>query len=278
MPELPEVETIRRRLDGLLSGGVVEGVEVLRPDILRETRPAALRALVGERLHGVRRMGKLLLVEIGDRFLVFHLKMTGRFSLLPNREPERHTHLIVRGRDRDGQPFFLNFTDPRRFGRVSLLATAGAEGRAPLNRLGPDALTVGRDVFIALIRSSRRRVKEILLDQARLAGVGNIYADEALHRSRIHPASPGSSLTGRRAARLHMAVGEVLREALERGGSSIRDYLDPCGEPGSFQDEHRVYGRTGEPCRTCATPVRRVTLGGRGTHFCPRCQPPPRRT
>ncbi len=276
MPELPEVETIRRQLQRSLGGGRIEELEVLRAGVVISAGGVTPASLAGAPLGRVRRRGKLLILEAGERILLLHLRMTGHPEVLRERRPGKHTHFILRGQDRRGKAFFLHFHDPRRFGRLWLLPAAGVEEIPPLCRVGRDALAVTPREFRALLSSCRGPLKPFLLDQGRVAGIGNIYADEILHRCGLHPLTPAASLGPERALILHGTMREVLRRAIQRGGSSVRDYVQATGERGSFQEEHSVYGRRGKPCPACATPVRRITLGGRGTHYCPSCQPKPR--
>jgi formamidopyrimidine-DNA glycosylase len=224
----------------------------------------------------VRRKGKLAIVDLGGESLVFHLKMTGSLEVLPERRAGRSTALVIRGTDRRGRPFFLHFNDTRKFGFVALVA-GDPLASGPAAALGPDALDLTAGMLEAILSSSRRRIKTLLLDQETIAGIGNIYADETLHRARLHPLTRADRVPRGTIPELHAHLGAVLAEAVARGGSSVRDYVDPCGRRGSFQEEHAVYGRAGEPCRTCGRAIVRTVVGGRGTHLCPSCQPAPRR-
>ena len=291
MPELPEVEVTRRQLEPLLVGRTLSAVRTTTDSYFFLTPPAALRRrLRGRPILALERLGKYLLVSLdrGERLLL-HLGMTGQIfgsgassvrllsstagaSLAPERQcagfrPDPHTHLHLRFAD-DGPDVF--FRDVRKFGKEHLLARG--ERCARLDRLGPDALGIRADAVYAAARRRRAPVKTLLLDQSVLAGVGNIYADEALFLSRIRPKRRSDRLGREDCRRLAAAVRRVLRRSIETGGSSISDYVRPDGSDGGYQDERRAYGRTGEPCPRCATPIRRVVLGGRASHFCPRCQ------
>ncbi len=275
MPELPEVETICRQLKRHLEGGLITRLRLARPDILRGAPERALASVLGRRIEKVSRRGKLVRLGLsGGRLLVFHLKMTGRLVVGPERRPDKHNHLLVTVGGAGGA-CQLHFDDPRRFGRIWLLPSAGAEEMPPFLNLGPDALAVTRPDLAARLGASSRRLKPLLLDQKIVAGLGNIYADEILHRTGIHPLTRGRDLTAAKAAALWRNMRLVLRHAIRRGGSSVRDYVDPSGRRGSFQLEHAVYRREGLPCPRCPGTVRRIVVGGRGTYFCPRCQRPP---
>jgi formamidopyrimidine-DNA glycosylase len=273
MPELPEVETVRSQLAGRLTGARIVGAVVSDGRLVSRSPAFDRGSLAGRRIVGVGRHGKLLLVDLDDgRRLVFHLKMTGGFSL-DGAADHPHARLAIDLVDAGGAPFRLLFTDLRRFGRLYLVVPGG---ESPLDAQGPDALAIDEASWGRLLRSSGRRVKSLLLDQAKIAGIGNIYADEMLHRARVHPATPALRIDATRAGALYRAMRDILAEAIERGGSTVRDYASPCG-PGSYQERHAVYGRAGETCLSCGTVIRRVTQAGRGTHYCPACQRPSRR-
>jgi formamidopyrimidine-DNA glycosylase len=277
MPELPEVETIVRGLAPRICGRTIDRVELLFKPLLRRAPKGGLAGLSGRRVLGVRRRGKMVLIECeGGITLVFHLKMTGQLLLeAPGAEPPgRHTRLVVKFRD--GGPE-LRFRDVRKFG--FLLCVGGdAEGEcAELACLGPEPLGLGLEDFVPVLGKRKGRIKGVLLDQTVVAGIGNIYADEMLFDSGIHPETPAAALSKNDVARLWGSMGRVLAAAIEAKGSSLRDYVDADGRTGEFQASHKVYGREGEPCVRCGRPVRRVVVAGRGTHFCPRCQRKKRR-
>ncbi len=291
MPELPEVEVTRRQLEPLLVGRTIREVGTTPAGTFFLTRPTLLRRrLRGRRVVALERLGKYLLARLdGGERLLLHLGMTGQIfgagatsvrllrsvaggALAPERQaagfrPDRHTHLWLRFAD--GGPAVF-FRDVRKFGKVQLLARG--EGCARLARLGVDALQVASGRLFAAARRRRTAVKALLLDQSVLAGVGNIYADEALFFAATRPTRRSDRLSQEDCRRLAVAIRRVLRRAIAAGGSSISDYVQPDGSDGAYQDERRVYGRTGEPCRRCRTPIRRLVIGGRSTHFCPRCQ------
>jgi formamidopyrimidine-DNA glycosylase len=211
----------------------------------------------------------IIALENGTR-LVFHLKMTGQFLIARAGRPyDRHTPVILRFA---GWRKELRFRDVRKFGRMRLVRGKEGEEDRVFQKLGPEPLQLGLDEFARLIRRRSGRLKSLLLNQGFLAGIGNIYADEILFEARIHPLSSAARLSPERVRRLWRSLRRVLGRALARGGSSIRDYKDVEGRIGLFQLEHKVYGRTSLPCRRCGRPIRRMIVGGRSTHFCPRCQ------
>jgi formamidopyrimidine-DNA glycosylase len=275
MPELPEVEASRRHLAPVLVGSVVERVEVRRPRMLRrQPRPADFaRRLVGRRIAALGRHGKFLLARLDDDVTwVTHLGMSGRLRLSEPGAPEDpHTNVVVAPEDRPE----VRLVDPRTFGFVAAYLP-GEEAAAPLSLLGPDALDDLPPTVVLVERLAGRRVaiKPLLLDQRFLAGLGNIYADEVLFRAGVDPARAAGSLTREEVAAVRSAIRPVLRAGLSHGGTSLDDlaYLLPDGRAGEYLDRLAVYGREGEPCRGCGTPVRRSTLRARSTFWCERCQ------
>jgi formamidopyrimidine-DNA glycosylase len=274
VPELPEVETVVRDLRPLLTGRRLAAVRVSKQALRRPWSKAWSARLAGRRVEEVRRRGKWIIVALdGPLFLVFHLGMTGQLTVAPAAEPPAdHTHLVI---ELEGAEQ-LRFRDVRRFGSATLFLDAPALGRFfEEAALGPEPFDLDPAAWRDKLRRTARSIKAVLLDQRVAAGVGNIYADEALFEARLHPARPASSLTGSEAGRLRQAVATVLTRAVGRRGSSIRDYVGGSGLRGGYQDEFRVYRCTGRPCRRCGTLVERLRLGGRSTHYCPRCQPSP---
>ncbi|MFZ5928690.1 MAG: bifunctional DNA-formamidopyrimidine glycosylase/DNA-(apurinic or apyrimidinic site) lyase [Acidobacteriota bacterium] len=261
MPELPEVECIVGSLRPWLEGSRIAAVDI-RSRLAAGSEPASLRRfLAGRRIASVRRRGKFILFVLDPGFCAIHLRMTGR--LLWNGATGPYTRAVFeldRGR--------LLLDDIRQFARIY----AGPDLPEPVAGLGPEPFELTAAEFRQRLLARRGCIKPLLLDQRFLAGLGNIYVDEALHRARIHPLQPAATLTARRAGRLHEAIVEVLGEAIAAGGSSISDYVDGMGAPGGFQRLHRVYGREGGPCPRCGAAVRRIAVAQRGTHFCPRCQ------
>ncbi len=262
MPELPEVETVVRSIAPLVGRRIVSA-EFRNVRILRGGDPDKMAARIqGHKITAVRRYGKFILVSLsGGGYLLIHLGMTGR--LLLGGAPAKHTHAILT-LDRG----VLLYDDSRQFGSFQFFE----EFPARVARLGPEPLEVSFEEFAAGLRGRKTSIKALLLNQAFVRGVGNIYADEALFRACIQPQAIASKLRKDRARRLYDAMVAVLTEAIAAGGSSISDYVDAEGRKGFFQFSHRVYQRTGEPCVTCGTAVRRVIVAQRSSHFCPKCQ------
>jgi len=286
MPELPEVEVTRRLLAPKLVGRRIASVQCGPPSYFFLTPPQRLkRSLVGEPVTALERQGKYLLMGLGaGRRLLLHLGMTGQLFITGARSPrlirridratpdangesDPHTHLVLEFED--GEPG-LRFRDVRKFGKVRLLAAGESDSR--LDKLGRDALHVDGELLFAESRKRRVPIKTFLLDQAVLAGVGNIYADEALFLAGIRPTRAACRVTREQCATLALHVRRVLERSIETGGSSISDYIAPDGNDGRFQHERRVYARAGEPCTTCRTVIRRTVIATRSSHFCPTCQ------
>lgn len=289
MPELPEVETIARGLSQRISGDTIESIWLgQKPEPLKSPAPEIAAALHHARIQAVRRVGKHIVFDLEQQNVdrapspakrrrqkksrqrsnvschsqfIVHLGMTGRLQICdPQTEISRHTHAILKlasGRE-------LRFVDPRRFGRLSVAVAFDAGGIEPLE--------AGLADFLPLFRGRKTPIKSALLNQKLLRGVGNIYADESLFRAGIRPRRRASTIARGQLARLLPFIQEVLREAIAVGGSSISDYVDADGEAGFFQLQHRVYGRAGEPCLACKTPIKRIVIAGRSSHYCPKCQ------
>lgn len=272
MPELPEVETVARGLRKQILDQRIEDVMLHRASVLHGD-PQALAALTSARILTIDRAGKYLIVTLDGTAarwqLLFHLGMTGQLVVAAPEAPlAPHTHaqlLLSDGRE-------LRFRDPRRFGRIALAPAPAGGGFAPELGIAPGAepLAISAAAFVALFRGRAAPIKSALMNQKLLRGLGNIYADESLFRAGIHPRA--RRVSAPRLCRLRLAIRAVLREAIAAGGSSISDYVDSRGEPGWFHLRHRVYGRTGEPCRCCGRPIRRIVLTGRSAHFCACCQ------
>jgi formamidopyrimidine-DNA glycosylase len=295
MPELPEVETVARGLQGSIAGRRILSVTLRKTDFIDD--PAAIeRELPGQRIARVERFGKFMLLHLATKndalgvavesgaaarngtpeapmqeALLVHLGMTGNLAPHGAEQPlAKHTHVtfvLDDGRE-------LRYTDPRRFGRMAYLA--GETLAAELLRFGADPLLVRAEEFARRVRSSRARIKALLLDQRVLRGVGNIYADESLWSARIHPAKSGASLKLAEAESLLRALQKILRKAIQMRGSSISDFVDADGVEGDYQQRHRVYGREGEKCFRCGAKIQRIVVAGRSSHFCPVCQRTPK--
>jgi formamidopyrimidine-DNA glycosylase len=271
MPELPEVETVRRRLVPHLTGRVLADLEVFDHRLTDPEPPAAVAdRLTGTRIEELGRRGKYLVIELDDRAaLTVHLRMTGNLLWLPSPPEAAMPFLRARALLDDGS--YLAYTDIRRFGTWRV-AEDGVDALLA-GKLGPEPL--GNWAVVDLVRALAGRtapVKAALLDQRVVAGVGNIYADEALFAARIHPAAPAGRLSRARVARLYEAVRAALQAGIDAQGASIRDFRTPDGGYGSAQERFAAYGRGGEPCERCGTPLRRTVIAQRGTTYCPRCQ------
>lgn len=272
MPELPEVETVVRDLRGPLVGCRLSTLQVSRKALRRRWSARWTPMVLGRTVLSVNRRGKWILIDLGGPVLVVHLGMTGQFVVAPSILPRAdHTHLVF-GLD-DGMQE-LRFRDIRRFGSATLFT-----GRAELasffhaSGLGPEPFELDKAYWRDALAKTSRCLKAILLDQRVVAGVGNIYADEALFEARLCPRLLGKQAATAQADRLRRAVVTVLCRGIDKRGSSIRNYVGGSGLRGRYQEEFRAYGRTGEPCRRCRTPIAQIRLAGRSTHFCPRCQP-----
>lgn len=286
MPELPEVETVARGLNQRVRGDrIVQAWFGNRPQTFKTPRARQAKGLAGQTILAVHRTGKHIVFELGakaraasmpeprgdgtaaDAQWIVHLGMTGRLLVTaPDAPLAAHTHArldLASGRE-------VRFVDPRRFGRLEFrnLRSSGAAFEAP----GAEPLTIGAREFAELFHKRNMPIKAALLNQTLLAGVGNIYADESLFQARIRPRRRTNRLTAAELERLRLALLEILRHAIRLGGSSVSDYVAADGQKGFFQLEHCVYQRTGRPCRLCQTPIRRIELAGRGTHYCPNCQ------
>ena len=274
MPELPEVETTRRGIAPYLIGRRVLGVTLRRSDLRWPIPPEISTLLPGQRIDAVERRAKYLLLRTQIGSALLHLGMSGMLRVLPPDAPiGKHDHVdIALERTPSQAPRILRFTDPRRFG--CLLWQAPGEVHSLLANLGPEPLTdaFDGDLLWHLSRGRTAAVKLFLMDNAIVVGVGNIYASEALFAAGIDPRRAAGSISRARYARLATEVKRILSWAIERGGTTLRDFLNPDGAPGYFFRELNVYGRAGEPCHVCGTSIRQVVLGQRSTFWCPRCQ------
>jgi formamidopyrimidine-DNA glycosylase len=273
MPELPEVETVATGLHRRVAGDVIESVWLSGKPQTFKSKPAEIAAtLEGSRIEAVRRVGKHIVVDLGAeraskgelRQWIVHLGMTGRFLVVDaDAEVVKHTHAIAKLRS--GRE--LRFVDPRRFGRLAVVR-AGEGFTGP----GSEPLTISADAFAKLFHGRKLAIKAALLNQKLLHGVGNIYADESLFRAGIRPTRRAGKLTRDELKLLHRELVRVLQAAIKAGGTTVSDYVDSDGETGLFQFKLKAYGRTGEPCLRCRTPIKRIVVGGRSTHYCPKCQ------
>ena len=261
---MPEVETLVRLLAPRLVGQRLLNVMTTPSRVFRGQQPVIAACLTGQRIQAVERYGKNILLRLDHHRVRIHLGMTGKLLFAP--APATHPRAMLAFEDD-----LLVFDDIRQFGRLELLPL---EEGGPA--LGEDALAISPAAFTALLRERRGAIKNVLLNQHCLRGMGNIYTDEALYRARIHPQCPSFLVPRRKVAALHVSMRALLQEAIAAGGSSISDYVDTDGQRGSFQNRHEVYGKQGTPCPRCRTAIRRIVVCQRGTHYCPRCQRLPR--
>ena len=274
MPELPEVETVVRSLEQHLPGLTITAVDLEKPEVIRFPRPEEFIAqIVGRQFQKkLGRRGKYLLLHMSEGLtLVVHLRMTGRLIYCDADTPvEKHTHVIFHLNNHRQ----LRFTDVRRFGRLNLVPTAEVQELSGLKEMGPEPLDkeFTREFLKRELRRRRTRIKALLLDQCFVAGLGNIYVDEALYKAKIHPERLAPDLTPREAASLHKAIVEVITEGIKHRGTSFRDYVDGDGQSGSYQHHLKVYNREGLPCSHCGKPISRIKVAGRSSYYCSACQ------
>jgi formamidopyrimidine-DNA glycosylase len=278
MPELPEVETVRRMLEQSVRGLTIRSVSLSGLRLRQAVAPALPRTLRGRTIESVGRRGKYLMIGLsGGLSLLSHLGMSGRWLVLDRRKPPALEHVHARIRFTDGTSLW--YQDVRRFGLLRLLPTIGLDRAPELAELGPDPLDEALDGACLRERSRgiRAAVKTFLMDQRRVAGLGNIYASEILHRARIDPRRPAGSLDEREWVRVAAATRKVLDQAVSRMGTTFSAYRTIWGEPGEYGSLLRVYDRAGLRCRRCGTVIRRIVQGQRSTYYCPVCQPPRKR-
>jgi formamidopyrimidine-DNA glycosylase len=274
VPELPEVETVKRTLEKLVVGKTIDSVEVRWPKIIKQ--PDDVRQfqhlISGQTIKRMDRRGKFLKFILDEYVLVSHLRMEGRYIVTSDTEPyDKHTHVFFTFTDNTQ----LRYRDVRKFGTMHLFPKGEEEEHLPLSQLGCEPLSeaFSPSVLIERFKTSKRKVKVALLDQTVVVGLGNIYVDEALFRANLHPEKLVHMITHAEIDRLHRAIVQTLQEAVEQGGSTIRSYVNSQGEIGMFQQQLFVYARKEAPCKTCGNLVEKIVVGGRGTHFCPNCQP-----
>lgn len=273
MPEMPEVETVRKTLKQLVLHKKIDHISVYWPKIIKY--PLEIEqftdALKGESILDVGRRGKFLILYTNKYALVSHLRMEGRYGLYQREEPyDKHTHIIFHFSDKTE----LRYRDVRKFGTMHLYKKGDEFEREPLSGLGPEPFSeeFTQGYLAKRLAKTNRKVKTALLDQKLLVGLGNIYVDEALFRAGIHPERLASSLSHEEIKTLHKEIIATLKEAVKAGGSTIRSYVNSQGQIGMFQLELYAYGRKGEECKRCGTPMEKIVVGGRGTHYCPKCQ------
>ncbi len=273
MPELPEVETIKRTLETLILGKQIQSVSVFWPKIVKQPDEVIQfqDALKGQTFFKMARRGKFLIFYTNDYALVSHLRMEGKYGLFSGDTPlEKHTHIIFHFTDGTE----LRYKDVRKFGTMHLFSKGTEFLEPPLSNLGPEPFSeeFTFEYLKGKLKNTNRKIKPLLLDQTVFVGLGNIYVDESLFRSGIHPERLASSLSTEEIKGIHQEVIATLMEAVSKGGSTIRSYVNSQGQIGMFQLELFVYGKKAEPCPKCGTQLEKIKVGGRGTHFCPACQ------
>jgi len=265
MPELPEVETIKRELEKAILGKKIIEVCVHNPAVIRE--PSAdkfKRELAGSTIKNILRKAKVLILELSNgKSLVIHLKMTGQLVYPGDGKKSRVTFKLSGAKA-------LDFNDQRLFAELRILDDW--RNLKFIQRLGPEPFDLTAEKFKEMLASKKTKIKPLIMDQAFISGVGNLYAAEALFRAKIHPARPAASLSDKEKENLLKEIKDTLNEAIQHKGSSIDQYVQLSGQPGDYVKYHKVYGREGKPCLVCKTPIKRISLGGRGSYFCPKCQ------
>ena len=273
MPELPEVETVVRDLIPLLTLKTIVKVEVPGKKLRRPWNPLWSQLLENQTIEKVTRRGKWIIISLRSNLqLLIHLGMTGQLCVFNQKTPRQSHVNLVFSLDRGVEE--LRFRDIRRFGSADLFLSQQALNEFFESReLGPEPFNIPEDYWLTTLAKSSRNLKAFLLDQKNITGVGNIYADESLFKSGLNPSRKAESLSKKEALMLAKCIGEVLSCAIENRGSTIMNYVGGSGLMGGYQDEFQAYGRTGEPCRKCGQPIKKIVLAGRSTHFCPICQP-----
>ena len=271
MPELPEVETVRRGLEKLILGKKISNIDIRYPKMIKTDLPEFQKEMPGQVIQSIGRRGKYLLFYLSDKVLISHLRMEGKYFYYPDQVPERkHAHILIHFEEGGT----LVYEDVRKFGTMELLAPELLEAYFISKQLGPEPteqdFNLGR--FKLVLKRSKKPIKSHLLDQTLVVGLGNIYVDEVLWRAKVHPARISQSLTAQEPIKVHDETINVLGQAVEKGGSTIRTYTNAFGEDGTMQEFHQVYDKTGQACSRCGTIIEKIQLGGRGTHFCPKCQ------
>ncbi len=273
MPELPEVETVRKTLNRIVQGKVIKDVTIRYENIIQYPKEVeAFRMnIIGQRIEHLDRKGKFLIFYLTDYSLISHLRMEGKYAIFESGEPyDKHTHVIFHFEDGTD----LRYKDVRKFGTMHLYQKGEEFQLPPLNKLGPEPMDeeFTASYLYERCQKTTRVIKNVLLDQTIVAGLGNIYVDEALFRSGIYPTTPAQALSLTDCTKLREQIIATLTDAIKAGGTTIRSYLNSLGEIGLFQLQLYVYGQTGKPCKHCGTFIEKTKVGGRGTHYCPTCQ------
>lgn len=272
MPELPEVETVRKGLERLVVGKTIEQVTIFWPRIIEEPDVEVFeKKLIGQKIEKMERRGKFLIFKLTNYDLISHLRMEGKYEThLPTDEKNKHTHVIFSFTDGTE----LRYLDVRKFGRMVLVDQDQAANYKGILLLGPEPIPTDFKLseFRKSLKKHKKAIKPLLLNQRLVTGLGNIYVDEALWGAKIHPEQLANLLSTKETERLYDAIIDVLARAVEAGGTTIRTYLNALGEAGKFQISLNVYGQKDKPCPRCGTPIKKIKVAQRGTHFCPKCQ------
>ncbi|KJU74556.1 5-hydroxymethyluracil DNA glycosylase [Pediococcus damnosus LMG 28219] len=272
MPELPEVETVKRGLEALVVGKKIKKIDVYYPKMVLPNESEFIKALTGKTILGIDRRGKYLLFHFNDQqSMVSHLRMEGKYSVHSHEVPlNKHDHVVFEFTDGTE----LRYNDTRKFGRMVLVPTGEEHTVAGLKTIGPEPTpeTLSVDYLVETMKKHHKSIKSFLLDQNMIAGLGNIYCDEVLWLAKIHPLQPTNTVPLGKIVTLRQKIFDELTLAIKAKGTTVFSYLDASGHAGSFQNQLHVYQRTGKPCERCGTPIERIKVAQRGTHFCPFCQ------
>ncbi len=270
MPELPEVQTIVDALKKSIVGKKIKSINIDSSRVFSQNKASLKKGLKGRKIISIKRRGKFIIIEMSrNRSLLIHLGMTGGiFFSTENQLPEKHDHLIIKFTDRTQ----ITYHDPRKFGKVKSVSSLEIDKNPEIAKLGPEPLKISENEFVNLLKKRKGRIKTTLLNQKVLAGLGNIYSDEALFDARIYPLTKADRLKEKMLSKLHLSIQKILKKAIRAGGSSVDDYLNIDGEKGFFQFHHKVYGREGKPCKRCKAKIKRIRISQRSSFFCPSCQ------
>lgn len=272
MPELPEVETVRRGLTELVVGSIIKKVEVLYPKMINMTPEEFNINLIGQTIERIDRRGKYLLIRLSDDMtIVSHLRMEGKYDVEPEGQTlNKHTHVVFHLNENRQ----LRYNDTRKFGRMALVKTGEEFTVGGLKTIGPEPTEedLAFDYMKSIFSKTKKQIKPLLLDQSKISGLGNIYVDEVLWLSKIHPEQPANLLSDDEINTLRINIIEEIQKAIEGHGTTVHSYTNAFGEAGGFQNYLNVYGRDGQPCLRCGTLIKKIKVAQRGTHFCPNCQ------
>jgi len=271
MPELPEVETVRRGLESKVIGKKIASTEILWSRIIENDSVEFTNSIIGQEIVSVSRRGKFLIFHLSNSDLISHLRMEGKFEYYEKpTDVSKHTHVILHFSDQSQ----LRYLDVRKFGRMKLVEKGQALSEKNLASLGPEPIAKDFDLkeFQKALKMKHKAIKPVLLEQKLVVGLGNIYVDEVLWLAKIHPLTLADKLTKKQTEVLHEAIIDIMARSIAAGGSTIRTYLNALGDAGNFQKELKVYGQQNQPCARCGTIISKIKVAGRGTHFCPKCQ------